>query len=67
MVAQNPVFQSSHAVNRAHVQQGLEQIEQATVRKYATGALSEMLQGTGPSFAVLKGAQAARRPEPEGG
>lgn len=56
MVAANPMLQGTHVVNRALVQQGLERIEQPTVRKYASTALVEMLQGTGPSFAVLQGA-----------
>lgn len=57
MVAANPVLQGAHVVNRALVQQGVDRIEQLTVRKYATSALAEMLQGTGPSFAVLQGVQ----------
>ena len=50
------MLQGTHVVNRALVQQGLERIEQPTVRKYASTTLVEMLQGTGPSFAVLQGA-----------
>ena len=56
MVAANPVLQGAHVVQRALVQQGIDRIESLNVRKYASTVLVEMLQGTGPSFAILQGA-----------
>ena len=58
MVAANPVLQGAHVEHRALVEQGLELVDQPTVRKYASTALAEMLQGTGPSFGLLQGAHA---------
>ena len=56
LVAQNPVLQQAHVINGALVVQGLNAVESPVVCQSAKETLVEMIQGNGPSFAVLKGA-----------
>ena len=55
MVAQNPVLQQVHVVLQHLVQQGLEHIESPQLRKVALATFTDLLQGGGPSFAMLQG------------
>ena len=58
MVAANSALQGAHVILRELIQQGLNSsITQPTIREVASKALSEMVQGTGPSFAILQGAR----------
>ena len=54
--SQNPVLQQAHVINGALVVQGLNAVESPVVCQSAKETLVEMIQGNGPSFAVLKGA-----------
>ena len=56
LVSQNPVLQQAHVINGALVVQGLNAVESPVVCQSAKETLVEMIQGNGPSFAVLKGA-----------
>ena len=55
-VASNPILQSAVVIIPDLVKQGLDRIETPAQRQYATTTFTEMLQGSGPTFGLLKGA-----------
>ena len=61
-VAANPVLQQVHVVQEYLVQQGLERIESPKLREVALATFADLLQGGGPSFAMLQGEQAEPPP-----